>query len=1203
LNSFYGESKLKRVYLILLLILPSLEVSAQPIVTDIYTVQQDTSFIGKNVAILGIVTARTGIFDLNRTYMEDPNGGPWSGIALWDETGGLFAEEGDQLRAIGKVSERNGLTEILISSYWIFSKGNPIPDAENVNTFDISAVSSIAESYESVLVNISNLSVVNDSLGDGEWLVDDGSGACLIDDESDNFTYKVPAVGTDISAITGILNYTNSNFKLEPRYRSDIMDGDTSSIYTIQQVQQNLTLIGDTVTVTGIVTASTGIFHPGKTFIEDQKGGAYSGILIWDSTATLYANEGDKVRVTGEVFEDDGMTEILIDSYEIISTGNPLPEIEMVLTGDISSDAQNAALAEIYEGVLVRVNDVYISDNNLGNGEWEVNNIEGACDGLRGLCRIDDDAENLFYEVPSTGTPLSSITGIFVYSDNNFKLEPRYLSDINEGATFPIGDTLTIIQRPLLNIPAILQPGDTLDIICDLLQSPSSWSASLKHQDHLVTLTPLGQEFDEDNELWLLRAIIPDIILSELYDLKLEIPGENTDIEKNAVHIIPGYKDDFYFIHITDTHLPTSNYCRDSYYQQDSSNVEDLREVMKDISLINPAFVLHTGDLIHEGELEDYLHNRYYSKTKRILSEFEVPLYLVAGNHDLGGWSDTPMSDGTARRNWWRFFGWKSLDNSSGINPPFTQDYTFEYGDCHFIGLESYLNYDWWRSEIYGGASFIPSQIAWLEQELSMIDESELKILFYHYDFDTELNLEELGIDLALWGHTHGDYGSLDTYPLNIGTAACGGGRRAYRLIRVSGDSIIPAPTLNAGGSGNNLKIEYEPANNGLNYIVTAQVSNNLNEQFEHARFRFIMPLDGINPEITGGEIVQIDNSGSNIVYYVDLDIPPNSSQSVKLSVYSPGVGPFAQNCTIDGSFLVPGKDTLSMETKIVNPDSQGVLVNSIIESTDLSVMDTVGMYDDGSHGDSIAGDGLYSGYWPAPLGEKEYKIHIRTITLDSVYDNLLSDAAYFTTIGPVKFDSIYIAQNVGNLFRIRLILRNEGLITSASNINAEIKISNSTISIEDNYRFFDDIDPGQTAQSASFYNLVTSNPPDSINIDVDIFSNDKLFWRDSFSLSFVALELSETDNTVPREFALQQNYPNPFNPITTIEFSLPTTEFVNLRVYDSVGQEVAILLNRRVGPGNYKFDWNASGFASGVYYYKIEAGDYTQSRKLILIK
>ena len=1200
MKSFYGDSNLKRVYLILLLILPSLEARSQTIVTDIYTVQQNTSLIGKDVAVLGIVTARTGIFDLKRTYLEDPSGGPWSGIALWDETGELFAEEGDQLRAIGKVSERNGLTEILISSYWVFSKGNPIPDAGLVNTFDISTGSSTAEPYESVLVKISSLSVADDSLGDGEWLVDDGSGACIIDDEADNFTYKVPAAGTNISAITGILNYTNSNFKLEPRYRSDIMDGDTSSIYTIQQIQQNLTLIGDTVTVTGIVTASTGIFHPGKTFIEDQKGGAYSGILIWDSTSAFYANEGDEARITGEVFEDDGMTEILVDSYEILSTGNPLPEIEMVLTGDISSDAQNA---ELYEGVLVQVNDIYISDNNLGNGEWEVNNIEGACEGLRGLCRIDDNAENLFYEVPPTGTPLSSITGILVHYDNNFKLEPRYRTDIIESATTPIGDTLTIIQRPLLNIPSILQPGDTLEIICDLLQSPSSWSASLIYNEFEIELTSLGQEFDTDKKLWTLKSLVPETKFYELYDLKLEITGEKTDIEKNAVNIVPRFKDDFYFIHITDTHLLTSNYCRDDNYQQDSSEVQDLRAVMEDINLINPAFVLHTGDLLNEGELEDYLSNRYYTKTKRLLSEMEVPLYLVAGNHDLGGWDDTPMSDGTARRDWWRFFGWKYLDNPSGINPQYTQDYTFTYGNCHFIGLEAYLNYDWWRSEIYGGESFISEQLDWLQQNLDNVDESMLKILFYHYDFDNELNLEELGIDLALWGHTHRDSGSLVGYPLNISTEACCDGRRAYRLIRVSGNNIIPSPTLHAGTNGDNLKIAYEPANNGLNYIVSAQITNNLNEQFEHSRFRFIMPKDARNPQVTGGEIVQIDNSGSNAIYYIDMDIPPNSYQTVTLSTYSSSAGPFAQNCTIDGSFLAPGKDTLSVITQIVNPDSHGVQVNTIIESTDLSVVDTVGMYDDGSHGDSIAGDGLYSGFWPATTDEKEYNVHINTVTLDSVYDNLLSDAAYFTTIGPVVFDSVYIAQHIGDRFRVRLILRNEGSITSASNISAELKISNSDITIEDNYRFFDDIGPGQAAESASFYSLITQNPPDSIHIDVDIFSDDKLFWRDSFSLSFVALELSETDNAVPREFALHQNYPNPFNPLTTIEFSLPSTEFVNLRVYDAVGQEVAILLNRKMGAGNYKFNWDASRFASGVYYYKIEAGNYALSRKLIIIK
>jgi len=1190
---------MKKSILTLLPYIFALNINAQ-IVTDIYTVQQDTSLLGLEVRVLGIVTAGTGIYDLKLTFIEDQNGGPYSGVAVWDASGNFFAEQGDKVIITGKVAESGGMTQILVRNFYISNKNNPLPAIEHLNTSVISSDSSTADQYESVLIQVDSVLVVDDSLGDGQWLVDDGSGACRIGAEADNFTYNVPEIGTEISSITGILNFDSNNYKVEPRHRSDIADGDSSEIYTISQVQQNVALLGQTVTVEGIVTVATGVFNSHRTFIEDPGGGIYSGILLYDSTAALNAIEGDELRVTGMVLDNEGMTEIVITDFEILSTDNPLPEIEMVMARDFAFNAQNV---ELYEAVLVRINDVYLSANNLDDGEWEVNDVAGACDGLKGFCRIGNDAENLIYEIPTIGTPYNSITGILIQNGKYYKLEPRYRSDIIEGKTVPIGDTLTIIQRPLINIPSILQPGDTLDILCDVSESPSSWSATLIREDHEIELSELDQDFDDEKDLWTLKAVLPNNLVSEMYDLKLEIPGETTDISEHAVQVISEFKDDFYFIHITDTHLPTNNYCRDDNYQQDSSEVLDLREVMKDINIINPAFVLHTGDLIHEGELEDYLHNRYYTKSKRILGELDVPLYLVTGNHDIGGWNTTPMSDGSARRNWWKFFGWKFLNNPSGINPKYTQDYTFTYGNCHFIGMESYLNYDWWRSDIYGGASFIDQQLLWLEQKLNLMDESMLKILFYHFDFNSDLNLEELGIDLALWGHTHHDSGELDAKPLNISTQACSNGLRAYRLIRVKGDSILPVPTLHAGQNGNNLNVEFHPANNGLNYQVSATIQNNLNERFEHGLLKFIMPADIRNPGVTGGTILQVDDSGQSTVFYIGVDIKDNSTQTVTLNTLSASGGPGASTCTIDERFVEPGLDTLNIRAQIINPDNFRIEVKSIIEAFDQSNADTVLMFDDGAHNDSIAGDGLFGGHWPVSGGEQNYNIHISTFSVDSGYYNVLSDAAYFTTIGPVKFDSLIVAQKNGNRYRVRLLLQNSGSTATASNVHADLVIDDDRIKIEDNHRFFGDISAGQTAQSNSFYNFITQYPAENFDVQVLVSSNDTLFWTDSFTLLLALSDISGEEIAVPGKFILKQNYPNPFNPSTSIEFSLPKRERVTLKVYNLVGQEVATLVDGQLAPGNHVYVWDASDSPSGIYYYRIEAGTESHTQKLVLIK
>ncbi len=94
-----------------------------------------------------------------------------------------------------------------------------------------------------------------------------------------------------------------------------------------------------------------------------------------------------------------------------------------------------------------------------------------------------------------------------------------------------------------------------------------------------------------------------------------------------------------------------------------------------------------------------------------------------------------------------------------------------------------------------------------------------------------------------------------------------------------------------------------------------------------------------------------------------------------------------------------------------------------------------------------------------------------------------------------------------------------------------------------------------------------------------------------------------EPEASLPTGFSLGNNYPNPFNPSTTIEFSLPKSSFVNLKVYNAIGQEVASLVSRQMEAGKYSIDFNAEKLNSGIYFYKIEAGNFTETRKMVLLK
>lgn len=98
-------------------------------------------------------------------------------------------------------------------------------------------------------------------------------------------------------------------------------------------------------------------------------------------------------------------------------------------------------------------------------------------------------------------------------------------------------------------------------------------------------------------------------------------------------------------------------------------------------------------------------------------------------------------------------------------------------------------------------------------------------------------------------------------------------------------------------------------------------------------------------------------------------------------------------------------------------------------------------------------------------------------------------------------------------------------------------------------------------------------------------------------------LDAVEGQNETPKEFALSQNYPNPFNPTTEIRYSIPKSAMVYIKVYDLLGQEVTTLVNHEQKPGYYTVSFNASKLASGIYIYRLQANDFTSTKKMILLK
>ena len=113
-----------------------------------------------------------------------------------------------------------------------------------------------------------------------------------------------------------------------------------------------------------------------------------------------------------------------------------------------------------------------------------------------------------------------------------------------------------------------------------------------------------------------------------------------------------------------------------------------------------------------------------------------------------------------------------------------------------------------------------------------------------------------------------------------------------------------------------------------------------------------------------------------------------------------------------------------------------------------------------------------------------------------------------------------------------------------------------------------------------------------------------QIFYNRNYNLpDSVTTVNNKAHNKLPAEFGLSQNYPNPFNPSTTISFDIPNTSHVTLIVYDVLGRKIKSLVDEVKSPGEYKINWNASGLAGGTYFYRLKAGSFVETKKLVLLK
>ena len=138
---------------------------------------------------------------------------------------------------------------------------------------------------------------------------------------------------------------------------------------------------------------------------------------------------------------------------------------------------------------------------------------------------------------------------------------------------------------------------------------------------------------------------------------------------------------------------------------------------------------------------------------------------------------------------------------------------------------------------------------------------------------------------------------------------------------------------------------------------------------------------------------------------------------------------------------------------------------------------------------------------------------------------------------------------------------------------------------------------------------FITTNPPESINYGVYFYDRGNLIVQDGggvyrMVVSYnVPLSVNQVSNQTPKKYSLSQNYPNPFNPATVIKFDVPKSANVKIEIFDILGRLVETPVDQIMSPGEYEYKFNAGGLASGIYYYRLDAGNFSEVKKMALIK
>ena len=309
----------------------------------------------------------------------------------------------------------------------------------------------------------------------------------------------------------------------------------------------------------------------------------------------------------------------------------------------------------------------------------------------------------------------------------------------------------------------------------------------------------------------------------------------------------------------------------------------------------------------------------------------------------------------------------------------------------------------------------------------------------------------------------------------------------------------------------------------------------------------------------------------------------------------------YAHDLNTDKEYYIPGTDSIVLNAQVENPNSHQVSVVTYIKNREGSLIDSVFLNPSGDTQSET-----WTGVWDTPIQEEFFKIDITAKDLATSESFTLKNVNRFTTAGPIKVDSIeYTHIPQLKRFSIKAHLRNEGNQFAIENVQAFLTCDDPwLVNFNNPSMNFPTVQPGAIVSSVTSSTLIYNDStfPGYFNLKFKILSNGVHYWNDSIVFTPTAGGVEDIQ-AIPTEYVLNQNFPNPFNPVTTIKYQIPHRSNVSLKIYDIIGNEIAELVNEEQEVGYYNAEFNAAKLSSGVYFYRLQAGDFVQTRKMILLK